>query len=395
METALGLLLVALVLLGAMSAFFLIVVQPIWSLVEMIASDKYSGRDKIRIVLLSVFLGPIMTVYSWFAPQSRILRRATLSALAVLAFTAISVVTIVIAVPAARHPWVSTVGAATASGSGATPSGEGFAGEPLPAGEVTPFTALHIVRNNPSGWSVCIAQFTGFGPKADSTIPLVLPSIYPITHLAIDAENHAYYAITTHAVGRIIPETGRFLKFEINPAIGTPSWPSAIAYDSKQHVLLISAQSQGYSYSPATREWKGLWGFKDDGIIALTYSEDEGVVYALRAEFAGERATKLRKLSPKGARLAEVNLSQPIAVGRDPFPLAQLCWSGKQLIALISPPEPLGQTSGSVAKSAMYSLDPATGLCRWVDANTPIELEDASAGQNFSKVGRSGQPGVP
>ncbi len=69
MEIALGLLLIPLVLLGALSAFFLIVVQPMWSLVEMLTSDKYSGRDKVRIVLFSVFLGPIMIVYSWFGPN--------------------------------------------------------------------------------------------------------------------------------------------------------------------------------------------------------------------------------------------------------------------------------------------------------------------------------------
>ena len=118
------------------------------------------------------------------------------------------------------------------------------------------------------------------------------------------------------------------------------------------------------------------------------------MLYALRMEFPGERATRLRKLSPNGATLDEVNLSQPIPVGRYPFALAQLCWSGKRFIALISPPETLGQPSGLIAKSAMYGLDPATGLCRRVDANTPIQLEDASARPDFLEVRRSDQPGV-
>ncbi len=379
METAAALLFAALILLGAVCACFLVVAQPIWGIVDVATSDKHSGGTKTAIILLTLLLlGPIMTFfYACCGTCSKALRRATLIASGALAFAGVSALVVALATPAAKNLWARTTQARTVAGSTAAPAAEPPAPPPLPADQVAPFTALHLLPKDPSGWSVCIAQFTGYGPKPDGTIPLVLPSIYPIIQLAV-AEGPAYYAITTHQVGRIIPATGQFVGVKTDPAIGKPSWPSAIAYDSKHRLLLITARSQGYSYNPSTGEWKTLPQLRDDDIVALAYAQDEEVLYALRAQPGGELATKLLKLSPNGAKLAEMELSHPIAIGRYPFALAQLCWSDKQLIALISPPERLGANPRLPAKPAMYSLDPASGLCRLVDPKAPVELEATS-----------------
>jgi hypothetical protein len=61
MEIAVALLFAALILLDAACAFFLVVVQPIWGIVDVARSDKHSGGTKTAIILLTLLLlGPIM-----------------------------------------------------------------------------------------------------------------------------------------------------------------------------------------------------------------------------------------------------------------------------------------------------------------------------------------------
>ena len=99
------------------------------------------------------------------------------------------------------------------------------------------------------------------------------------------------------------------------------------------------------------------------------------MLYGLRTKPGGELATKLIKLSAGGALLGEVSLSQPIAVGRYPFPMTQLCWSGDQLIVLVSAHGPDGADRISRTNPAMYSVAPTSGVCRVVVAEGAVEAE--------------------
>jgi hypothetical protein len=374
MEIVAQLVFVALVFAGILCAGFLLAIQPIWGIVDVAVDKEHSGGTKALVIVLTLLvLGPIMTFfYACFGTRSKALRRTTLIAFSVVMIAGIGAIGIAVAVPAAKRVWKS---ADTAVSSEQSKTAAPLSLERVSADQIVPFTALHIVPKDPSAWSVCIAEFTGYGPKADSTIPVVLPSIYPVSHLAIDPIGLAYYAITTHEVGRIIPATGRFIELETDPAIGKPSWPSAIAYDSRQGLLLIAARSQGYSFNPSTGQWKIVPGLKDDDIVALQYAPEEQVLYGLRTKPGGELATKLIKLSAGGALLGEVSLSQPIAVGRYPFPMTQLCWSGDQLIVLVSAHGPDGADRISRTNPAMYSVAPTSGVCRVVVAEGAVEAE--------------------
>jgi hypothetical protein len=370
----------ALVSTTALCALFLFAIQPIWGIVDVATSEKHSGGAKAVVILLTLLLlGPLMTfLYACFGTPSSALRKTTLTAFAVMMVAGLGAIGMALGVPAANHLWTPSARAHPGAPSHAAEAATPLAFDRLPADLVAPFAALHLVQNDPASWSVCIAQFTGYGPRPDSTIPVVLPSIYPVTHLAVDADGPVYYAITTHEVGRIVPATGRFIEFEPDPAIGKPSWPSAIAYDSERHLLLIAARSQGYSYKPSTGEWKSLPGLKDDDLIALAYSPGEAVLYALRTKPGGGLAMKLVKLSPNGARLRETHLSHPIAVGQYPFPLAQLCCSGKQLIVLVSPQDGHGVNPRTPAQASIYSIDPDSGVCRLVDPSAAVQAESES-----------------
>jgi hypothetical protein len=283
---------------------------------------------------------------------------------------------VALAVPAVKGAWEKKlVRTQIETGNGREEPGTPLSPESIAANEVAPFKALHLVPQETAGWSICIAEFTGFGPKAESTIPLVLPSIYPVTHLAINDEGPVYYAITTHDVGRIIPATGKFVELEPDPAIGKPSWPCAIAYDFRQGLLFIAARSQGYSYKPSTGEWKSCLVSKDDGLVGLVCASKDEALYGLRSKEGG-RATKLIRISLNGAMLGQTDLSQPIPVGDYPFPLAQLCWSGERLVVLVSPSKREASRAPSRLAATMYTIEPESGLCRLVSSKGPVILEE-------------------
>ncbi len=367
MEIIVPLLFAALVLVGVVCTCFLVTAQPIWGMIDVAVSEKHSGVTKALVILFTlVLLGPIMTfLYACFGTHSKALRGTTLTAFALLMISGASALGLLVGVPAAKKFWPRLPGSQPATGTRnnarapALPASAAFSR--FPADEVVPFTAVHLLPKDHSGWSFALAEFTGHGPKPDSVLALVARGPYPITHLATDPSGPVHYAITTHEVGKIVPTTGQFVQLALDPAVGKPSWPSAIAFDTQQGVLLIAARSVGYSYKPSTGEWQKVPGLEDDNLVALAYDAEESALYALRSEPGGELATKLLTLTSHGAVLAQTALSRPIPIGRYPFCLAQLCWSGNQLIVLVSPQE------GCVGKALMYSVDPKSGRCSLVE----------------------------
>jgi hypothetical protein len=180
-----------------------------------------------------------------------------------------------------------------------------------------------------------------------------------------------YYGITTHEVGRIVPNTGHFVELKADPAVSKPSWPAAIAYDSKQDLLLIAARSEGYSYNPKTGEWQTLSWLKDDGLVALAYDPGNELLYGLQTESGGRAATTLLQFNAKGALLAKTRLSNPIPVGQYPFSLVQLALAEDNLISIVSPSsEDLDAGANTACRT--YVIDPRSGECR------PVRSGDAA-----------------
>ena len=371
METMLGLILLLILLIGGCCLFFLIFIQPIWGVVDVAVSKEHSGGTKAAVILLTLLLfGPVMTFfYACFGTRSRVLKRSTLISFLVLFLAGGLLLGLSIAVPMVKQklPWRTTPAVPAESAEMAEDAPPGGQAEIL-ANSVNPetvpsFTAVHLARNGAAQWTAAVAEFNGHGIRPQSALPVELPSIYPLTHVAVDPQTHVNYGITTHEVGRILPDTGRFVELKSDPGLPKPSWPAAIAYDSKQGLVLVAARSQGYSYNPKTGGWQTLAWLKDDGMVALAYDSGNEVLHGLQTERGGTSAATLVQFNAKGALLAKHRLSNPIPVGRYPFPLAQLMWADERLICLVTPSsEELD--AGVTPGCRTYVIEPRSGECR-------------------------------
>jgi hypothetical protein len=368
METILGLILMLILLIGGCCLFFLIFIQPIWGIVDVATSKEHSGGTKATVILLTLLLlGPIMTFfYACFGSRSRILRVTTLICFVVFLFSGGAMLGLAIAVPALKQklPWQTATAGNTKSPVAAPANGlTEVAADSVDPETLPSFTAVHLVRYGSARWTAAIAEFNGHGPKPQSALPVVLPDFYPLTQIAVDPQGPAYYGITTHEVGRIVPDTGRFEELISSPDVSKPSWPSAIAFDSKQGLVLIAARSTGYSYNPKTGAWQELPWLKDDGIVALAYDPRNELLYGLQRESVSKVAANLLQFNAKGSLIARTVLSNPIPVGNYPSPLAQLVLAEDGLISIVYPsPE---KPNASVATGcSIYLIDPRSGDCR-------------------------------
>ena len=371
METILGLIFLSITLVGGCCLLFLIFIQPIWSIVDVAVSKEHSGGTKAAVILLTLLLlGPIMTFfYGCFGTRSRGLKTFTIICFTICLLSGGAMLGLAIAVPMLKEKlsWRSQSAAAAPGIAQPEVVVAGVDPDTIPS-----FTAVQLVRDGIGQWTAAIAEFDGRGPKAQSALPVGLPSSYPLAHVAVDRKGPVYYGITTHQVGRIIPETGKFVELKSDPAMPKPSWPAAIAYDSKQELLLIAARSHGHSYNPATGEWQTLPWLKDDGIVGLAYDSANELLYGLQAENGGTAATTLLQFNAKGALLERTRLSTPITVGQYPFPLAQLAFSEGRLATVVTS-FPEKASAGVTTTRRIYVIEPRSGECR------PVRSVDAEA----------------
>ncbi|MBK8000086.1 MAG: hypothetical protein IPK15_15545 [Verrucomicrobia bacterium] len=375
METILGLLALAAFLIGGCCLFFLLFVQPIWGLVDVATSKHHSRGIKAAVILVTLLLlGPFATFfYACIGTRSRLLRITTLASFGVLLLAGALTLGMAMVVPAVQQKltWWKTPPAeniertATQPGSASAVLGTTTLEADLVDPETVPtFTAVQLARSG-SQWRPSIAEFNGRGPRAQSALPVALPSIYPLTHVAVNPNGPVYYGITTHDVGLIVPNTGHFVELKPNPGAPKPSWPAAIAFDTQRELLLIAARSQGHSYNPKTGEWKTLPWLKDDGLIALACDATNQMLYGLQADEVRQTANTLKQFNAQGALLETIRLSSSIAVGRYPYAFAQLAFADGKLICHVSPSEKELNT-GSTTGARIYLIEVASGQCRAV-----------------------------
>lgn len=375
MEMILGLLALAASLIGGCCLLFLLFVQPIWGLVDVALSKEHSRGVKAAVILLTLLLlGPFATFfYACIGTRSRPLRITTLASLAVFLVAGGFTFGMAMIVPAVHQKlarWKPQVESAKQGAADLTrePAGDRADGpvtieaDVVDPDSVPTFTAVQFVRSG-SQWRMSIAEFTGRGPRAQSAWPVTLPDLYPLTHIAVDPAGPAHYGITTHAVGRIVPGTGQFVELKPSATLPKPSWPSAVAFDTKRQLLLVAARSQGHSYHPGTGEWKLLPWLKDDGEVALAYDAGQDLLYGLQADFGGHAATSLKRFNAQGAEFETIRLSNPIPVGRYPNAFAQLAFADEKLLCLVLPSEK-ELDAGSGVRARTYLIDTSSGQCR-------------------------------
>jgi hypothetical protein len=371
METILGLLMMLILLIGGSCLFFLIFIQPIWGVVDVAVSKEHSGGVKAAVILLTLLLlGPIMTFfYACFGTRSRALRGSTLITFVVLLLSGGVMLGLAIAVPSLQQKlsWQTTAaGNARPPVTAPTDGPAEVEATSVDPETVPSFTAIHLARDGSSRRTAAVAEFDGHGLKPQSAQPVIMmPGYDPITHLAVDPQGPVYYGITTHEVGRIVSGTGRFEELKVTPGVSKPSWPSAIAFDSKQDLLLIAARSTGYSYNPSTGVWQELPWLKDEGIVGLAYDPRNELLYGLQRENISKFAMNLLQFNAKGALIATTVLSNPIPVGPYPSPRAQLVLAEDKLISIVYP-SPETQNASVTIGCSIYLIDPRSGDCRRV-----------------------------
>ena len=114
MESILQLLVVLFVIIGGISLFFLLAIQPIWGIVDVAISKEHSGGTKAAVILLTLLLlGPIMTFfYACFSSPSRVFRRLTVTTFVITLISGVVVIGLVVAVPAVRKKFNLPIAAA-------------------------------------------------------------------------------------------------------------------------------------------------------------------------------------------------------------------------------------------------------------------------------------------
>lgn len=104
MESILVTLMVLFLIVGGISLFFLLAIQPIWGIVDVAISKEHSNGTKVAVILVTLLLlGPIMTFfYACFSTTSRWLRRATLVAFVIALISGLGLIGLVVTAPVVR-----------------------------------------------------------------------------------------------------------------------------------------------------------------------------------------------------------------------------------------------------------------------------------------------------
>ena len=245
----------------------------------------------------------------------------------------------------------------------------------IPTGdfEIDRFFAVNYVPVNQRNWTVSISNFTHDGPISGTAFPVDPPSIYPLNQIAIDESGPEIYGITTHQFGYIKPTTGEFVEVPVDPTLPKMSWPSAIAFDSKNRKVAIVSRTGSYYYYPDTKTWLHSDGFSKLNLMSLTYDESDLSFYGIAPSTNG--ANLLIKLNDSGAVLSSTQLSHPLPMADTPLKdRLQLVRAGEHLVILISPHY---DRAGVRIPGSTLVVDPENGEMHRVTSGETVSLSDA------------------
>ncbi len=320
---------IALILLGLFAIILLLIlfyfIHPVWGIIDCAVSDRQTSEGKILWILLMVITGMLGSILYGLLGARAVLKRVTQVAVLITLAVVVAFVALAVIAPAvARKTLGNKLGrfqqAQSQSQSPAQPATAQAEDNPPAAvapADITlePFTAVHLVATSPTDWAGSVAKFDQNGPVMDTLLRITTPDFYPVNHLAVDPAGPTYYAITTHQVGKIVPSTGKFVALEIDPALPRLSWPSAIAFDSRNRKLVLAGRGAGYSYDPQTGEWKTIPGLEKVGLIALAFNPERGTFYGLANPMMQGPVNQMLEFNAAMAVVNTIQLAQPIDTG--------------------------------------------------------------------------------
>jgi hypothetical protein len=214
---------------------------------------------------------------------------------------------------------------------------------------VAPFKAIHFVQA-----SAAAADFTLAGPVASSALNID----DRVRHIVHDPKSGLYYGITQHEFGIVGPTSREFEEIPVDPSLDRDfSWPKGLAMDPATGEIIIltsHVDSDFFVYLPATRVWKKVpTGIRGRSFVALTYSPEEQVFYALE-DPRGAAITSLQRFNRAGADLGALPIQPAIPLARGQDERVQMAFSFGKVVPIV-PPDAAGQGSDAVG---IYAIDP-------------------------------------
>jgi hypothetical protein len=379
METIAGLL-GGLGLLGvvaaALIALVVLLILPWWAIIDCIVSARTNGAKAFGVIFLVLTWGLGSVVYGLFFSVSRALRIFTV--VAIVGFGAILV--------------PSVISLFTGAGLAGKAQNERnrleheellsqFQPGTISIDAIDAFHAVHFMYDGRRPRSASLAQFTLSGPD----LGVARDIDKDVRHVAFDAENERYFALTSHAFGTITPSSGRFTEVQVDPSLGDFSWPKGIAFDRTRrqvYVMTSHVYTRFYRFDPRTSDWQSLpTEIRDLTLAALAHSATEDCLYGLEHRYGDTALTRIHRFNDSGANIGSIDLEPAIPVPDGPEAAYQLHESGGMLV-LVLPPFDLGrghpgEAEAAPTESRVFVVDPATGNVLLPDVD-PVAVASSS-----------------
>lgn len=216
-----------------------------------------------------------------------------------------------------------------------------------------------MARHRPA---YALAEFTIAGPVAGTL--RALPR--NVTEVAIDPQGRNLYGLDREAVLQIDLEAEQVIQVAWDPAVGRPSWPMAIAFDTKRRRLVVATLDRGgrlCAYDVDQEKWSVLADGGRAPITSLTYAPAEDAFYGLAMGGDGPARPVVIRFDGEGRPAGRVVLSRriPSHLHDRPHGGPQVVAVGGYLAVLTPPVVDVEFDPAGAEQPRCYLFEPKTG----------------------------------
>lgn len=341
--------------LGAIVLGFLaFLVIPVWSIFDCAYSKLEKGTKVLVVILLLLSWSLGSLIYSVFFSESKVLRKFSIFSIcgSILLF---------------GFSCSTFLGGAKLSRDVQKKQDliqekqliADFKPETIDPNSINEFKAIRFVQSQfPPVASV--SNFIISGPKSETAFNVDDSQIRHLTH---DAKNNRYYGITSHDFGSINASDGHFEKIEMDPILKKDfSWPKGIAFELETgeiSILSSHVENSLFFYNPKKKKWRRVLTGNRQSLIAMTYSPEEKIFYALTIDTKISAIRALVRLNNRGADLGTLPLATPIPIMQGQKDYFQMTFSSGKIILLV--PSFPDAPQEIFKKDRIFAIDPKEG----------------------------------
>ncbi|MEO8585666.1 MAG: hypothetical protein ABI584_05865 [Acidobacteriota bacterium] len=342
------------VVAAVLLAIVLLLILPVWAILDCAASNRTGSKKALLIVLLVFFWTFGSLVYSFFITESRVMRRVSIIATAclivlfVFSFITLTTGTVLLSEGIRKKEAEETKKSVAA-----------FKPDTIDVASVQPFRGLFFIHGKNFPLSVSAAEFTLAGPNPERARSIS----DDVRHLVYDAKRDLTYGLTTHDFGMIDRASGRFEKLDVDPALQQNfSWPKGLAADwgNGEIFILVSHVDSGFFvYNVGTHEWKEVpTGIRGRSFLAFAYSPENRLFYLLEQNRQEPTFASIRTFSRSGAELGGIEITPSIPVNRGQTDYFQMTFSSGKIILMAAA---VSRPGASPSKDRIFAIDPQNG----------------------------------